>query len=139
MRNPIVTALRHPNAHARRIDVAAVEDVVVINEVPTRLGRIRPGHGRFAEADAARAEIEERLLRPPLSPKDLVALADDVADGVPHLRVENRLLAAGPTVADTMANAAFYYGLVRALAESERPLWSQMSFSTSSRRSRANR
>ena len=37
--------------------------------------------------------------------------------------------AAGPTVADTMANAAFYFGLVRALAESERPLWSQMSFS----------
>lgn len=53
----------------------------------------------------------------------------DIADGVPHLRVENRLLAAGPTVADTVANAAFYFGLVRALAESERPLWSQMSFS----------
>ena len=53
----------------------------------------------------------------------------DVAHGVPHLRVENRLLAAGPTVADTMANAAFYFGLVRAVAESERPLWSQMSFS----------
>jgi hypothetical protein len=28
-----------------------------------------------------------------------------------------------------MANAAFYFGLVRVLAESERPLWSQMSFS----------
>ncbi len=53
----------------------------------------------------------------------------DINDGVPHLRVENRVLAAGPTVADTMANAAFYFGLVRALAESERPLWSQMSFS----------
>lgn len=53
----------------------------------------------------------------------------DIANGVPHLRVENRVLAAGPTVADTMANAAFYFGLVRALAESERPLWSQMSFS----------
>src|SRR3954452_14474317 len=53
----------------------------------------------------------------------------DVAGGVPHLRVENRLLAAGPTVADTIANAAFYFGLVRSLAESERPLWSQMSFS----------
>src|SRR5687767_11220658 len=53
----------------------------------------------------------------------------DIANGVPHLRVENRLLAAGPTVADTMANAAFYFGLVRAVAESERPLWSQMSFS----------
>ena len=53
----------------------------------------------------------------------------DIANGVPHLRVENRLLAAGPTVIDTMANAAFYFGLVRALAEAERPLWSQMSFS----------
>ena len=53
----------------------------------------------------------------------------DVVDDVPHLRVENRVLAAGPTVIDTMANAAFYFGLVRALAESERPLWSRMSFS----------
>jgi gamma-glutamyl:cysteine ligase YbdK (ATP-grasp superfamily) len=53
----------------------------------------------------------------------------DIAGGVPHLRVENRVLAAGPTVVDTMANAAFYFGLVRSLAESERPLWSQMSFS----------
>ncbi len=53
----------------------------------------------------------------------------DISDGVPHLRVENRVLAAGPTVADTIANAAFYFGLVRSLAESERPLWSQMSFS----------
>ena len=53
----------------------------------------------------------------------------DVSGGVPHLRVENRLLAAGPTVADMVANAAFYFGLVRTLAEGERPLWSQMSFS----------
>ena len=53
----------------------------------------------------------------------------DVVDGVPHLRVENRVLPAGPTVADTMANAAFYFGLVRTLAEHDRPLWSQMSFS----------
>jgi len=53
----------------------------------------------------------------------------DIAGGIPHLRVENRVLAAGPTVVDTMANAAFYFGLVRSMAESERPLWSQMSFS----------
>ncbi len=53
----------------------------------------------------------------------------DIAQGVPHLRVENRLLAAGPTVADTIANAALWFGLIRYLAESERPLWSQMSFS----------
>ncbi|MEI2819140.1 MAG: glutamate--cysteine ligase [Marmoricola sp.] len=53
----------------------------------------------------------------------------DVVEGTPHLRVENRVLAAGPTVADTMANAAFYFGLVRELANDERPVWSQMSFS----------
>jgi gamma-glutamyl:cysteine ligase YbdK (ATP-grasp superfamily) len=53
----------------------------------------------------------------------------DVVDDVPHLRVENRVLPAGPTVADTMANAAFYFGLTRTLAEHERPVWSQMSFS----------
>ncbi|SCL28740.1 glutamate--cysteine ligase [Micromonospora inyonensis] len=53
----------------------------------------------------------------------------DVFRGRPHLRVENRVLPAGPTVLDTVANGAFYFGLVRALAESDRPLWSQMSFS----------
>jgi hypothetical protein len=53
----------------------------------------------------------------------------DVVDGRPHLRVENRVLPAGPTVADTMANGAFYFGLVRALVEQERPVWTQMSFS----------
>jgi hypothetical protein len=53
----------------------------------------------------------------------------DVVAGVPHLRVENRVLAAGPSVIDTMANAAFYFGLTRALAEDDRPLWSRMSFS----------
>jgi gamma-glutamyl:cysteine ligase YbdK (ATP-grasp superfamily) len=52
-----------------------------------------------------------------------------VVDGRPHLRVENRVLPAGPTVVDAVANAAFYYGLVRTLAEQERPIWSQMSFS----------
>jgi gamma-glutamyl:cysteine ligase YbdK (ATP-grasp superfamily) len=53
-----------------------------------------------------------------------------VVDGNPHLRVENRVLPAGPSVADIMANAAFYYGLVRVLAESERPIWTQLSFTT---------
>ena len=52
-----------------------------------------------------------------------------VEDGKPHLRVENRVLPAGPTVVDVMANAAFYYGVVRALAEAERPIWTRMSFS----------
>jgi hypothetical protein len=52
----------------------------------------------------------------------------DVMNGRPHLRVENRVLPAGPTVIDMLANAAFYFGLARELAEQERPIWSQLSF-----------
>jgi hypothetical protein len=52
-----------------------------------------------------------------------------VTDGRPHLRVENRVLPSGPTTVDVVANAAFYYGVVRALAEAERPIWTRMSFS----------
>jgi gamma-glutamyl:cysteine ligase YbdK (ATP-grasp superfamily) len=54
----------------------------------------------------------------------------DVVRGRPHLRVENRVLPAGPTVVDILANAAFYYGLIRVLVEEDRPIWSQMSFAT---------
>ena len=53
----------------------------------------------------------------------------EVVEGSPHLRVENRVLPAGPTVVDTLANAAFYYGLIRVLADDEQPVWSRMSFS----------
>jgi hypothetical protein len=51
-------------------------------------------------------------------------------DGVgrPHLRVENRVLPAGPTVIDMLANSAFYYGMLRTLSEEDRPLWTKMSF-----------
>ena len=52
-----------------------------------------------------------------------------VARGKPHVRVENRVLPAGPTVVDTIANAAFWYGLVRGLAELDEPIESQLSFS----------
>jgi hypothetical protein len=50
------------------------------------------------------------------------------AGGRPHLRVENRVLPAGPTVADVLANAAFYYGPVRALTEAPDPVWNRMTF-----------
>ncbi|GAB3148326.1 glutamate-cysteine ligase family protein [Micromonospora sonneratiae] len=54
----------------------------------------------------------------------------DIMHGRPHLRVENRVLPAGPTVVDMLANAAFYFGLARELSEADRPIWSQMTFST---------
>ncbi len=40
-----------------------------------------------------------------------------IGDGVPHLRIENRVLPAGPTPLDEIANAAFYFGLMCALAD----------------------
>ncbi|MBO9498392.1 MAG: hypothetical protein J7496_10205 [Novosphingobium sp.] len=39
------------------------------------------------------------------------------ADGTPHLRIEQRVMPAGPSVIDMIANAAFYYGTVFMLAE----------------------
>jgi hypothetical protein len=53
----------------------------------------------------------------------------DIMNGRPHLRVENRVLPSGPTVIDMLANAAFYFGLVRELAEGDRPIWTQLTFS----------
>jgi len=39
-------------------------------------------------------------------------------DGTPHLRIEHRVMPAGPSIVDMIANAALYYGAVFALAES---------------------
>ena len=41
------------------------------------------------------------------------------ADGHAHMRLEQRVLPSGPTVLDMVANAAFYYGLVHALARQD--------------------
>ncbi len=38
------------------------------------------------------------------------------ADATPHIRIEHRVVPAGPTVLDAIANAAFYYGLTQDLA-----------------------
>lgn len=54
----------------------------------------------------------------------------DTKDGRPHLRVENRVLPAGPTVVDVISNAALYYGVIAQLIHDERPLWTRMSFET---------
>jgi hypothetical protein len=52
----------------------------------------------------------------------------DVVDGRPHLRLENRVLPAGPTVVDMLANSAFYYGMLHSLSEEDPPLWTRMTF-----------
>lgn len=38
-------------------------------------------------------------------------------DGTPHIRIEHRPPAAGPTVLDAIANAAFFYGLAKNLCD----------------------
>lgn len=35
-----------------------------------------------------------------------------ITDGKPHLRIENRVLPAGPTIVDEIANSAFWFGLM---------------------------
>ena len=52
----------------------------------------------------------------------------EVARGRPHMRIENRVLPAGPTVVDAVANAALYYGMLNGLASADAPLWDVMSF-----------
>lgn len=51
-------------------------------------------------------------------------------DGTPHLRIEHRVLPAGPTLHDAIANAALYFGLVRALARVDPALPVRIPFAT---------
>ena len=50
------------------------------------------------------------------------------ADGIAHLRIENRALPSGPTVVDEIANAAFFAGLMLALPEEYGDISARMSF-----------
>lgn len=40
-----------------------------------------------------------------------------VVDGLAHLRIENRVLPAGPTVLDEVSNAAFFFGLMSSMGQ----------------------
>ncbi|TNF24569.1 MAG: CBS domain-containing protein [Deltaproteobacteria bacterium] len=51
-----------------------------------------------------------------------------VTDGVPHLRIEHRTLPSGPTPADEVANAAFFFGLMTGLGEQHDDITQHMSF-----------
>ncbi len=46
----------------------------------------------------------------------------------PHLRIEHRVMPAGPSVADAIANAALYFGLMRNLTQEETPPESRLLF-----------
>ncbi len=49
-------------------------------------------------------------------------------DGQPHVRIEHRVVPAGPSIVDSIANAAFYYGAVTFLATQEVPPESLLPF-----------
>ena len=50
------------------------------------------------------------------------------ADGTPHLRIEHRVIPSGPSVLDTIANTAFFFGIAHTLAEQEEPPEQQLDF-----------
>jgi hypothetical protein len=50
--------------------------------------------------------------------RPLIGFGDD---GRPHIRIEHRVVPAGPSIIDSIANAAFYYGAVTFLAAQEVP------------------
>lgn len=49
-------------------------------------------------------------------------------DGTPHMRLELRVMPAGPTIADSIANLALCYGLVFALGQESTPPEQEISF-----------
>src|SRR6266516_1178502 len=51
-----------------------------------------------------------------------------VADGIAHLRIENRVLPSGPTVVDEIANSAFFAGLMLALPQEYGDIAKRMTF-----------
>lgn len=51
-----------------------------------------------------------------------------ISEGRPHLRIENRVLPAGPSVVDEVANAAFWLGLMSAVVEQHRDIRSVLQF-----------
>ncbi len=49
-------------------------------------------------------------------------------NGKPHLRIENRVIGAGPTLVDEMANAAFWLGLMQGMAKNYDDIREHISF-----------
>jgi CBS domain-containing protein/gamma-glutamylcysteine synthetase len=51
-----------------------------------------------------------------------------VADGKAHLRIENRVMPAGPSILDEMANGALWFGLMAELGAKEEDITQRMDF-----------
>ena len=53
-----------------------------------------------------------------------------ISEGHPHLRIENRILPAGPSIVDEVANAAFWFGLLSGLSRVYPDIRKVMEFDT---------
>ncbi len=53
-----------------------------------------------------------------------------VIDGKPHLRIENRILPAGPSILDEMANGAFWFGLLSGVSDEYEDIRKVLDFDT---------
>ncbi len=52
-----------------------------------------------------------------------------ITEGVPHLRIENRIFPAGPTMTDQIANAAFWTGLITGMPDEVKNIANRMNYS----------
>jgi CBS domain-containing protein len=51
-----------------------------------------------------------------------------ITEGKPHLRIENRIMPAGPTIIDEVANAAFWLGMMKGMPQEYANIREQMDF-----------
>jgi len=51
-----------------------------------------------------------------------------ISNGVPHLRIENRIFPSGPTVTDEIANASFWLGLLNGMDEAYDDITKKLDF-----------
>jgi CBS domain-containing protein len=87
-----------------------------------------PGEDPFEALEAGRAPRLEALRLHSSTVYRWNRVCYGIVEGRPHLRIENRVLPAGPTLCDEVANAAFWFGLVSGLLEEYGDVTAHMPF-----------
>jgi CBS domain-containing protein len=89
-----------------REDVSRFRVMIGLKDIPDSLEQIKNGEVPKLEALQLFNGTVYRWNRP----------CYGITENKPHLRIENRVLPSGPTPADETANAAFWFGLIRGIA-----------------------
>lgn len=131
-----------------RIPVFEQTVIVGVDESPTAKKRVTLGNGYLKES-LFELYQENKNLYPPLIPHTTQAPAEKLThvnfhngtvwrwnrpiigfnkDGTPHLRIEHRVLPAGPTLQDTLANIMLFLGIIHAFKNDEPTLTKKVSF-----------